>query len=71
MSRAPQRVGIERFRYFMTLWTEEIMLARRRSRAPGRVERGRRLADCVNEVERRPVKDSIRADDDGKEALGF
>jgi hypothetical protein len=46
----------------MTLWTEEIMLARRRSRA----ERGRRLADCVNEVERRPVKDSIRADDDGK-----
>jgi hypothetical protein len=31
------------------------------------VERGRRLADCVNEVERRPVKDSIRADDDGEE----
>jgi hypothetical protein len=30
------------------------------------VERGRRLADCVNEVERRPVKDSIRADDDGE-----
>jgi hypothetical protein len=31
------------------------------------VERGRCLADCVNEVERRPVKDSIRADDDGEE----
>jgi hypothetical protein len=31
------------------------------------VERDRRLADCVNEVERRPVKDSIRADDDREE----
>jgi hypothetical protein len=31
------------------------------------VERGRRLADCVNEVECRPVKDSIRADDDGED----
>jgi hypothetical protein len=30
------------------------------------VERDRRLTDCVNEVVRRPVKDSTRADDDGK-----
>jgi hypothetical protein len=36
LNRAPRRVGIERFRYFMKLRTEEIMLARRRSRAPGR-----------------------------------